>query len=631
MIRMWESTETNFKSNRWVLNDCTKSQITEIINGEFALDLEYPLQDTKGLSKYIIRGNIITCPVRDDRPEQQFRIRKVNKTSSKVVVYAESKLIADLKANRVRAMTIIGKTRKQAIQYILDNTLEPNEFIVGNLDTNTTNNVIVNIQEGSALEALIGKSNSILSEYGGEFIINNNVIDIIDSRGSNNGFTIAYGKNISSIKETTDDTDLTTVLIPKVGDLRLPEYYVESPKVNSYEKRYFQDIELNFKIWNGKGEQASDEVTQAEAYTIMRNTCNRMFVEDKLDQINFNYSVDLVTLGKTEEYKEYAILESINLGDTVEIKHKLLNLDLDGRINKTIYDVLLDKYSKLEIGFVKQDITDIINNTIRTIKFTEQSILLKVSNVSNTLYSQIEMTAESITSSVDNKILGVNSKIEQTASQIQSTISDTKNNLQSQITQTATQIRSEVSNADAGLQSKITQTATQIRSEVSNADDDLQSQITQQAGEIQSTVSGLNGAKSQITQLSSQISSKISKGDLSSLIEQNAESVSIAIENKTDMNVVFDSNGQTIKNGALVIEDSDGSNIMSFDDGVAHCSVGSFNELIIHNTEKGSSFYNTLANMPEIYADKFSCDRLFIESRHIYDYIVDVLQDKDLI
>ena len=422
MIRLWESTEKNFKGNQWILNECTKCEITEIINGEFALDLEYPLQDTKGISKYIVRGNIITCPVKDNRPEQQFRIRKVNKTATNVVVYAEAKLIADLKANRVRAMTIVGKTRKEAIQIVLDNALEKHRFVAGNLDNNTTNNVIVNIEEGTVLEALIGKKNSILSEYGGEFIINNNIIDIVDSRGSDEGFTIAYGKNISSIKETTDDTDLVTVLIPKVGELRLPEYYVESTKVNNYEKRYFKDVELKLKIWDGKSERGSDEVTQAEAYSVIRNTCNKMFTQDKLDQINFNYSVDLVTLGKTEEYREYAILESTDLGDIVEIKHKLLNLDLSGRINKTIYNVLLDKYSKLEIGFAKQDITDIINATVKQIDFAKQQISLKVENMQKTLSSEIKVTEESILQAVTKADNNLKSQIEIEAGKINAVV-----------------------------------------------------------------------------------------------------------------------------------------------------------------------------------------------------------------
>lgn len=419
MIRLWSSIETSFKGNEWVLSECSKAEITEIINGEFSLTLEYPLSDTKGLSKYLLRGNVITCNVGDNRLEQQFRIRKVNKTSSKVVVYAQSKLIADLSSNRVKSMTIIGKTRKEAIQIILNNTLEKHSFVVGNLDNNANRNVILKIQEGTVLDALVGKENSILSEYGGEFIINNNEFNIVDNRGFNNKFTIAYGKNISGIKETIDDTDLVTVLIPKIGDLRLPEYCVESNNVNKYEKRYFNDVQLsNIKIWDGIGEQPEDSITKEQAYSIMRDTCNKMFTIDKVDQINFNYSIDLVTLRKIEEYKNYNILEKTNIGDMVKVKHKLLNLDLIGRINKTLYNVLLDKYIELEIGFAKKDITDIINSTLQQIQFTKQEILLSVANVENTLSSEIKLTEESITSSVNNKIDGVNSYIQQNANNI---------------------------------------------------------------------------------------------------------------------------------------------------------------------------------------------------------------------
>ncbi len=366
MIRLWNSTEQNFKGNKWVLNEAIKSDVTEVVNGEFALDLEYPLQDQKELSKYLLRGNIITCPVMDTRDEQQFRIRKADKTGRTVTIYAQAKLIADLGSNYIKAMTITGKTRKEAIQMVLDAALERHSFIVGNLDANANRNVTVNIQEGTVLSALIGSKNSILSEYGGEFIIDNNIFDIVDSRGKNRNFKILYGKNIASIKETIDDADLATVLIPKSGDYRLPEYVIESPKVANYEKKYFKEVELNLNIWDGDGEKGENQITEEEAYTTMRETCNNMFISNKVDQPTFNYEIDLISLRKAEEYKEYNIVEKVYLGDVVTVKHKILNLDLEGNVSKTIYNVLLDKYKSVEIGFNKQDITDIIKDTAIT-------------------------------------------------------------------------------------------------------------------------------------------------------------------------------------------------------------------------------------------------------------------------
>lgn len=415
MVRLWNSTETNFKGNKWVLTECIKCEVTEELNGEFALDLEYPLQDSKNLSKYLLRGNIITCPVADSRAEQQFRIRKVEKTASRVIVYAQAKLIADLKENRIKATTLTGLTRKQAIQKVIDLSLESTNYKVGTLDSSTSTNYIVNLLEMSTLEGIIGTENSVLSEYGGEFIINNNNIDIVNKRGTDNGFTIAYAKNISSIKETIDDTDLSTVLIPKSGDYRLPEYLIESPLVGSYEKRYFKEVDMNLSIWNGEGEKGEDQITLDEAYALMRSTCNLMFSKDGVDKVNFNYSVDLVTLRKTEEYKNYNILEKCYLGDTIKVKHKLLNVDLVGRVNKTVYNVLLDKYSSVEIGFKKKDITDIINTTVKQIQFAKEEIKLELKNNISRVNVQLKLADDKMNAVVEKDGTGMGWQLKQDA------------------------------------------------------------------------------------------------------------------------------------------------------------------------------------------------------------------------
>lgn len=415
MIRLWNSTEATFRGNKWVLNETTKSNITEVVNGEFALDLEHPLKDSKDLSKNLLRGNIITCKVMDSRPEQQFRIRKVDKTSSGVVVYAQSKLIADLSSNYIRPITLTGLNRKQAIQAVLNAALEPHSYTVGNLDTNTSNSVVLSIAEGTVLNALIGKENSILSEYGGEFIINNNTFDIVDSRGANRKFKISYGKNIASIKESIDDTDLATVLIPKSGDYRLPEYVVTSPKVANYEKRYFQEVDMNLNIWDGTDTKKDDQITLAEAYALMRTTCSNMFFKDKVDQVAFNYAIDLILLRKTEEYKHYNIIEKVYLGDNVTVNHKLLNVDLEGKVNKTVYNVLLDKYSNVEIGFTKQDITDIIKIAVKSIKFTKDEILLSVNNSISGVNASLDLQAEKIAAVVQSAGVGMGWTLNQVA------------------------------------------------------------------------------------------------------------------------------------------------------------------------------------------------------------------------
>ncbi|CAI3193076.1 phage tail spike protein [Clostridium neonatale] len=404
-VRLYNSKETDFTHNENVLTEIESCKVTEELNGDYTVELEYPLDDSKDISNSLVVGAIPSVPAIDSRNNQLFRIIAKDTDSFSTTIQGQAKFLADLKENRVKAMTLTGLTRKQAIQTVLNAALEPHIYTVGNLDTNTNNDVIVNIQEGSVLSAIIGEENSILSEYGGEFIVNNDTIDIIDSRGSNNGVTIEYGKNLSSIKESIDLTDLATVLIPKSGDYRLPEYVIESPNVNKYEKRYFQEVEFSLDIWDGTDEQGEEQITEAEAYELMRATCNKMFSNDHVDQITFNYEVNMIELSKTEEYKDYAILETVNLGDTVTVKHKKLNLDLQGRVNKIVYRVnsegetLLDT---VEIGFKKKDITDIISDTVKSIQFAKNEIKLQVKNDIDKVNTELNLQDGKISAVVES-------------------------------------------------------------------------------------------------------------------------------------------------------------------------------------------------------------------------------------
>lgn len=424
-VRLYKSTETDFTHNENVLTDIESCKVTEELNGDYTVELEYPLDDSNEIASSLIAGAILSVPTIENRENQLFRIIAKDTDSFSTTVQGQAKLLADLKANRIRSKTLTGLTRKQAIANILSSALEPTGYKVGNLDNNTNTNIIIDVQEGNLLDAIIGAENSILSGYGGEFIVNNNTIDIINSRGVDNGVVIEYGKNLSSIKERIDLTDLATVLIPKSGDYRLPEYTIESPLVGNYEKRYFQEVELSLDIYNPEPSDEDDvpeieegQVTVEEAYTLMRTACNKMFTNDKVDQITFNYTVNMIELSKTEEYKDYAILETVNLGDTVTVKHKKLNLNLIGRVNKISYrinsngETFLDT---IEIGFTKKDITDIISDTVQKIQFAKNEIVLEVKNNDRKTTARLDLQEDKINAVVEKDGTGMGWELSQEA------------------------------------------------------------------------------------------------------------------------------------------------------------------------------------------------------------------------
>lgn len=405
MIRLFKSTETEFNHNECILSEIINCKVTEELNGDFTAELEYPLEDSKNVSSNLVVGAIASIPTIDNRNDQLFRVIEKESNSKSIIVQAQAKLLSDLKENRTKSLTIAGKTRKEAIQMVLDNCLDTHIYRVGNLDTNSNRDVILSLKDGNPLTVIIGSENSIISEYGGEFIVDNDLLDIVDQRVEDNGVVIEYGKNISSIKEVIDITDLATVLVPRSGDYYLPEYCIESSNVSKYEKRYFKEVDLNLNIWDGTDTKKDEQITLQEAYTIMRNTCTKMFTKDKVDQLTFNYSIDFIELSKTEEYKYYKILESVKLGDIVYVKHKKLNLDLQGRVNKITYSVDSDGITtidKVEIGFARKNITDIIKTTVKQIKFAQDEIRLKLNNSISKVITELDLQDGKISAVVES-------------------------------------------------------------------------------------------------------------------------------------------------------------------------------------------------------------------------------------
>lgn len=185
----------------------------------------------------------------------------------------------------------------------------------------------------------------------------------------------------------------------------------------------------------------------------------------------------------------------------------------------------LDK-AKTEIIVMAGEIEQKVNNEDfeSTIKQTTENITLEIKNTKEGLESKIEQTAESITSEVKNNKDELESKIEQTADSISSEIRDNKNDLESKITQTKKDILFEVNDTKNNLQSQITVNKDSINQKVSNGDFESYKRQTAQ-----------------------EISSKVTAGDVSTLVKQNASSWGLSINGKLHgTNYNFDGNNLSI-------------------------------------------------------------------------------------
>lgn len=538
--------------------------VTNKLNAENELEMEI-LLDSEGLYKEVSRGRLIKVPTPDFDNGQLYRIYDTKKSmsSNTLVIYARH-ILFDLNKKIIFNKNVQGNG-----QQVLSKLFEDTNF-KGNSASNITDirqykmRNITNIINGN-------EEDSFINIWGGEIECNNFNLNIPLKRGRDNGITVTFGYNLEDIEEEIYADNVVTRIYPYSGELVLSGNtpYVDSPLISKYPDVYEQAIEMSDIKVKEKDENGNltgeGYDTEEEARTEMIKRCNKLY-EEGADKVKANYTVKMHDLSKTIEYKRlgYDVLEKICLGDTVHCYNNNIDISVDARCIGYKWDCINEEYEEIELGqfisgYIDDALTD-LDNLYRKIVLTEQYILLQVTSLDNNLSAKIEMTA----------------------GQIRSEVGDIKNGLETSITQTATEIRTEVKDTKQDLETSITQTAESIRSEVKK---------------------------------------KVDEKDFSSLIEQNADSISLAIKGETNMNVVFNSRGQTIKNGALEIEDNRGNTIMSFDDGLVVCDAIGVDDLVIHDTSKGSDFYNCLANMDELYTNKLSCERLYIEGKHIADYI----------
>jgi len=342
LINLYDKFETDFAHNGLrVLNDTTSCLITEELNGSYDLDLEHAM-DERGKWKDILEGNIIKAD------GQLFRIYHKSKILTSVKVNARH-IFYDLLDNFLEDCRPTNLSGHSALDWVLTHTQYTHPFTsLGDVGgTNTKYYVRKNV-----VEAIMDEE-GIINTWGGEIVRDNFEIKILGARGLDRGVLIAYGKNIQGIDETLDMSNMCTraMVLGKDG-LMLPEKYIDSPYINNFPHPIIKTIEFN-------------DIDNIDA---LRAAGQNYFVESKCDIPQFNYVVSFLELSKTEEYKNYAILQRVYLGDTVTIKHSKLSMNLKAKVIKIVKNVLTGRIEKVELGSFIANIATTINNSAKEVK-----------------------------------------------------------------------------------------------------------------------------------------------------------------------------------------------------------------------------------------------------------------------
>lgn len=301
--------------------------VAEELNGAYELSMEHPYDET-GKWKRIAKEKIIYADT--PKGKQPFRIYNTKPDMDSISVNARH-IFYDLLDNFCAAIDTTGTA--QSVLDAVENKLQYSTPFTFFTDITATGTMTE--ERKNPVELLLDGSDDVTSfvnVFGGEIERDGYNVTLHLAMGEDRGYRISYGKNLVGLSVTEDISSVVTRYYTLGAD-GLTGGYVDSDRIVEY---------ANPKI---AVYENADLATTAE----LKAAAKALF-DAGADLPTVNITVDFVLLQNTEEYKDYAVLEEIYLGDVVTVVNRKMNFSKKAKVISYEYDSLLKRYNKIELG-----------------------------------------------------------------------------------------------------------------------------------------------------------------------------------------------------------------------------------------------------------------------------------------
>ena len=280
--------------------------------------------------------------------DQPFRIYRVVPELDKVTVYARH-IFYDLLNNMVKSLkpspSAVGAS---VVQSLSGACLSSHDFSFYSDLTSTAEDV--EWENVNPVEAMLGED-GLVSKYGAELARDWYDVFLVKCVGNDTDVSIREKKNLTGISYDVDETDVVTRIMPTGEDadgniLYLPELYIDSPNLNAYTHPKW----IHLPVAEAREVTDGDEPkSKAQCYAEMRKAAQAEF-DAGCDLPTVTLKVDFINCSDAEEYKQYAALTDIFLGDSVRVVARRIGVEASMRMTQYTYDCLTRKYTSVTLG-----------------------------------------------------------------------------------------------------------------------------------------------------------------------------------------------------------------------------------------------------------------------------------------
>lgn len=354
------------------LSDAISCTVHEVLNGEYELEMEYPM-DGIHYSEMTARCIIYAIPS-PYRSPQPFRIYRQSRPLDGIVTFYARHISYDLSGVPVTPFSSSGVV--DALASIEQSWVVPCSF---HFWTDKTTSANFSISVPSATRSILGGTEgSILDVYGGEYEWDGFTVRLWNHRGQDNGVTVSYGKNLTNISQDYNDSGVLTGIMPywlgQDGTLvQSNPAIIEAPGTYDFENIQPVDFSQDFEE-----HPTVEQLTERGQQYVNANDVGKPTVST---------TVSFVQLEQMEQYKDLALLEKCDIGDSVTVRFSRLGVDSKARIVEIETDVLMERYNSVTLGNVQASMSSIVSDQQQEIQQKPSTSFVEnaVSNATNWL------------------------------------------------------------------------------------------------------------------------------------------------------------------------------------------------------------------------------------------------------
>lgn len=403
---LYEQNERIFDTNGMgVLHDTISAEVTEVRNGEFELELKYPVGGE--WAQALTQNRYILVKPNDYDEPHAFRIYEVEKEadSNQITVKAVTKT-DELSGNVIKPLSIKSAIPSAAWEQLRRIAVDPIDYnFISDIQTSKDTNMDIR----NVLNAIAGEEGSFIDTWGGEIKRTNNTIFLYSKRGRDHVTTIRPRKNLKNVKVKSSMAGKFTRILPYAifkpeGENEAEQVIygdiIKSPHYDDYFVKRIVPLDLSSEFNNSESPKEGEKKKAPTPAQVTAKAQSYFTSKNKdADKPDLSVEVEMLPLQDSTEWDRRIIqaLEKIQLCDTVDVYVPKIDCDVTVKVRKIVYDALAERIIKIEASSSGSGRASLADQQ----KAQWQDMTNKI--VNNALYGEKDGLIHTILTSANNK------------------------------------------------------------------------------------------------------------------------------------------------------------------------------------------------------------------------------------